>query len=195
MSMIPFMRGYAHITNDLNDNYTKLSNLMHGYKHASIDVSKVYQDLFGYRFDEEEVSVDDILTLDFSNLEIIDKNIFPLLADTLVQTLIYYHIRMKVEHDLVEIFSIQIKEGKVMLLTDIIMKAFNSNQSNSDQEKEKLRNYRVFFTSRKTLLNEFNHFEGNMNIFQPAIDIESSALKREVLSITKKLNEIRNNYT
>ena len=193
--MIPFMRGYAHITNDLNDNYTKLSNLMHGYKHASIDVSKVYQDLFGYRFDEEEVSVDDILTLDFSNLEIIDKNIFPLLADTLVQTLIYYHIRMKVEHDLVEIFSIQIKEGKVMLLTDIIMKAFNSNQSNSDQEKEKLRNYRVFFTSRKTLLNEFNHFEGNMNIFQPAIDIESSALKREVLSITKKLNEIRNNYT
>ena len=38
----------------------------------------------------------------------------------------------------------------------------------------------MFFTSRKTLLNEFNHFEGNMNIFQPAIDITETALQKEV---------------
>jgi len=52
----------------------------------------------------------------------------------------------------------------------------------------------VFFTSKKTLLNEFNYFEGNINIFQPAIDIESSALQREVTSIEAKLAQPRADY-
>ena len=54
-----------------------------------------------------------------------------------------------------------------------------------------MREYRVFFTSRKTLLNEFNHFEGNMNIFQPAIDISKESLKKEMEAIRNKLEEIR----
>ncbi|MFZ2539408.1 MAG: hypothetical protein WAX04_10965 [Oscillospiraceae bacterium] len=58
---------------------------------------------------------------------------------------------------------------------------------------EKLQ-YRVFFTSRKTLLNEFNHFEGNMNIFQPAIDIEDNALQREVYAIHEKLALLRTEF-
>ena len=49
----------------------------------------------------------------------------------------------------------------------------------------------MFFTSRKTLLNEFNHFEGNMNIFQPAIDITEAALQKEVADIESKLIQIR----
>lgn len=57
-----------------------------------------------------------------------------------------------------------------------------------------MRNNRVFFTSRKTLLNEFNHFEGNMNIFQPAIDITETALQREVTAIENKLIELRTEY-
>lgn len=48
----------------------------------------------------------------------------------------------------------------------------------------------MFFTSRKTLLNEFNHFEGNMNIFQPAIDITNEALKKERESIISYLEEL-----
>ena len=52
---------------------------------------------------------------------------------------------------------------------------------------------RVFFTSKKTLLNEFNHFEGNMNIFQPAIDITDNALEREKELINQKLEEIIQN--
>ena len=55
-----------------------------------------------------------------------------------------------------------------------------------------MREFRVFFTSRKTLLNEFNHFEGNMNIFQPAIDITKSALQKEIREIEEKLVEIKN---
>lgn len=54
-----------------------------------------------------------------------------------------------------------------------------------------MREFRVFFTSRKTLLNEFNHFEGNMNIFQPAIDITKSALQKEISEIENKINEIK----
>lgn len=57
-----------------------------------------------------------------------------------------------------------------------------------------MRSNRVFFTSRKTLLNEFNHFEGNMNIFQPAIDITETALQREVTAIENKLIELRTEY-
>ena len=81
-----------------------------------------------------------------------------------------------------------------MLLTDIIRRAFTSPVGATQEEKDELRNNRVFFTSRKTLLNEFNHFEGNMNIFQPAIDIEPLSLQREVTAIDEKLAELRSRY-
>ena len=61
--------------------------------------------------------------------------------------------------------------------------------SNSQRRKEN----RVFFTSRKTLVNEFNHFEGNMNIFQPAIDISKQALDKEVQEIKEKLQQLQEN--
>ena len=61
----------------------------------------------------------------------------------------------------------------------------------TQKQKDEARNNRVFFTSRKTLLNEFNHFEGNMNIFQPAIDITEAALQKEVADIESKLIQLR----
>ena len=64
----------------------------------------------------------------------------------------------------------------------------------TQEEKDKLRNYRVFFTSRKTLLNEFNHFEGNMNIFQPAIDITETTLQKEIADIENTLMQLRMEY-
>ena len=115
----------------------------------------------------------------------------PLLADTLIQTLIYYHTRMKVESELVNIFNIPHTEGQVLLLADIIQKAFRPAVGATQEQKDKARNNRVFFTSRKTLLNEFNHFEGNMNIFQPAIDITEAALQKEVADIESKLMQLR----
>ena len=60
------------------------------------------------------------------------------------------------------------------------MKAFDT--SNLEEK--------VFFLSRKTLINEFNHFEGNMNIFQPAIDISDSSLKKEKEDIVNALNSL-----
>ena len=72
-------------------------------------------------------------------------------------------------------------------LNQTIQRAFPRNRD-IDERNRKLR---VFFTSRKTLLNEFNHFEGNMNIFQPAIDITQAALQKEICDIQTKLIEVR----
>lgn len=188
MAMIPFIRGYAHICLDKNDYYGKLSNIMHGYGTERLDIVPIYKELFGDVFDESEViGVNDILDVDYNNLDIMDKEKYPLLADTLEQTLIYYQLRMKVEKELIDIFDIQVSD--MMMLNQIIQIAFRCQKDNPNFNK--MREFRVFFTSRKTLLNEFNHFEGNMNIFQPAIDITKSALQKEISEIENKINEIK----
>ena len=188
MAMIPFIRGYAHICLDKNDYYGKLSNIMHGYGTERLDIVPIYKELFGDVFDGSEViGVNDILDVDYNNLDIMDKEKYPLLADTLEQTLIYYQLRMKVEKELIDIFDIQVSD--MMMLNQIIQIAFRCQKDNPNFNK--MREFRVFFTSRKTLLNEFNHFEGNMNIFQPAIDITKSALQKEISEIENKINEIK----
>ena len=188
MAMVPFMRGYAHISLDSNDLFGKLSNIMHGYSTGCLDVVPIYKSLFGYDFvNAEIISVEDVLNVDCGALDILEVSQFPLLADTLEQTLIYYHLRMKVEKELVDAFNIPI--AGMETLNQIIQKAFKCRKTDADFEQK--RNFRVFFTSRKTLLNEFNHFEGNMNIFQPAIDIKRAALQMEIDGIESKLAEVR----
>ncbi len=46
--------------------------------------------------------------------------------------------------------------------------------------------------SKKTLLNEFNHFETNFDLFQPAIDISEASLakeKKEILDFIDTFNK------
>ena len=65
MSMIPFLRGYIHISKNPEDNYSTLSNIMHGYNNAGVDIAKIYNNSFGDIFSEPEfISVDDVLNLD-----------------------------------------------------------------------------------------------------------------------------------
>ena len=194
LSMIPFMRGYAHISLDPNDYYGRLSEVMHGYGTATIDLIPIYKELFGWDFTgSEEVSAADILSLDCDNLDFFDKEHYPLLADTLAQTLIYYYLRMTVERKLMDIFNISVRPGEILMLSQIIQKAFRCNVTDADFEVK--RADRVFFASRKTLLNEFNHFEGNINIFQPAIDITAARLQKEIIDIKARLTEIETRYT
>ncbi|MGN8799137.1 AAA family ATPase [Candidatus Merdisoma sp. HCP28S3_D10] len=189
MAMIPFIRGYAHICLDPEDYYGKLSGIMHGYGTESLDIIPIYNKLFGNVFEGSEIiGVTDVLGIDCNNLDMLDRVRFPLLADTLEQTLVYYHLRMKVEKELVDIFNLH--PNDMTMLNQIIQQAFRCQKT--DLNYERMREFRVFFTSRKTLLNEFNHFEGNMNIFQPAIDITKSALRKEIAEIEAKLIEIRN---
>ena len=187
MSMIPFMRGYAHISLDQDDDFGTLSNIMHGYLQGSVDAALMYKKMFGYDFGASEiVSVDNVLNLNCEQLDILNENEYPLLANTLKQTLIYYHLRMLVEKQLVDLFNLDVTDE---MLSQIIQKAFRCHAE--DQDFEIKRRFRVFFTSRKTLLNEFNHFEGNMNIFQPAIDITYPALQKEINDILNKLEEVK----
>ena len=94
---------------------------------------------------------------------------------------------MLVEKTLVDHFHLSIRGDKQ--LTDIINMAF-PRQATTNPNSQRIKENRVFFTSRKTLVNEFNHFEGNMNIFQPAIDISKQALDKEVQAIKEKLQQL-----
>ena len=188
MSMIPFMRGYANILPKGNDIYCKLSELMHGYTNASENVSVMYEKLFNYHFEDMDVSTMDVIEQDCSALSIMSSNKYPLLAETLRQTLIYYHLRMLVEKTLVDHFNLTLRKDDQ--LTQIINKAFPMQACANVEENKKRKENRVFFLSRKTLVNEFNHFEGNMNIFQPAIDISKQALDKEVRAIKERLEQL-----
>lgn len=174
ISMIPFMRGYANIINDvtLTD---RLTQLMHGYKNEKVDIAKAYIELFGNKDgkipDSYEVSVPDILARTVDGVNILDNTQYPLLDKTLHHSFTYLFLRLLVEKKLVEKFSIDTNQHKQ--LGQIISVAYPD-----ENDINQIRN-RIQLTSKKTLINEFNHFEGNLSIFQPAIDITDHALGKE----------------
>ena len=168
ISMIPFMRGYAHLLFE-KELYTNLTELMHGYKTGVIDVAKAYSDLFDSHPElpsSYEISVPDILSKNIDGVDILDSNEYPLLNRTLQHSLMYLCLRLRVEKELVSKFSI--------------------NTDHMDQVRARIR-----LTSKKTLINEFNHFEGNLSIFQPAIDITDDALRREKDDIMAFIRELQ----
>lgn len=189
MSMIPFMRGYAQLICSKTDWSGRISGIMHGYERNKRSVSYIYKCLFKHEFKKCVISTLDIVNFDINyEADILNPEYYPLLNDTLKQTLIYFHLRMKVEHLLVKRFGRNIiGNGK---LEDLIQKAFSENKNDTKEiQLQKVKN-KVFFMSRKTLLNEFNHFEGNMNIFQPAIDISMTELQVEAQEIMSRLNAL-----
>ncbi|MGL4363280.1 MAG: AAA family ATPase [Cellulosilyticaceae bacterium] len=201
MSMIPFMRGYANIIGNKLV-YKELCKVMHGYESKYVDIGRIYNTLFNnntesddIKFENIKVTIEDILNIDLENSEIIDSSMYPLLNKSLYHTLNYLFLRLKVERELCLLENNKVlnliqekKERRGNKYTgettqNIIDAVFPRTDSAKIKE-------RVFFTSRKTLLNEFNHFEGNMNIFQPAIDITDKALLNEKTSILEMLERI-----
>ena len=174
ISMIPFMRGYAIIFNKATES-EKLSQLMHGYKTEKIDVAKIYTALFGNGNgiipSIYEITVDDILSKTVDAVHILDNAEYPLLDKTLRHSFTYLFLRLMVEKALVQKFNINTNEKKK--LGQIISAAYPD-----ENDITQIRN-RIRLTSQKTLINEFNHFEGNLSIFQPAIDITNQALGKE----------------
>lgn len=182
ISLVPFMRGYAQF---IGDQVVKneLTKIMHGYNTDTVELTNIYSTLFGVEMvflDVYQLSVNDILSISLDTLCILNQEHYPLLNRVLKHSFIYLYLRLSVEKVLVDKYRINTE--RYQLLGDIIMQAFRepTNQSR-----------RIFFMSKKTLLNEFNHFEGNMNIFQPAIDISNTNLQREQTSILELLEEIR----
>lgn len=189
ISLIPFMRGYSTIINNKTIK-EQLTHLMHGYKTDTVDIAKCYIDLFKNKDDiipnSYLVSVNDILTKSFDGQEIVNMEKYPLLNRTLVHSFTYLFLRLLIEKKLVTKYNIDTEsKGGAKQLGQIISKAFPENSSNSDDM-----NNRVFLTTKKTLLNEFNHFEGNMSIFQPAIDITDHILEKEKIDILEFINEL-----
>ena len=188
-SLIPFMRGYSTIIND-NDIKENLTQLMHGYKTNTVDIAECYIKLFGNKNNiipnNYKVNVDDILNKTVDGKEIVDKEKYPLLNRTLVHSFTYLFLRLLIEKKLVSKYNIDTEsKSGARQLGQIISKAFPENSKNSDDIKN-----RVFLTTKKTLLNEFNHFEGNMSIFQPAIDITDHMLGKEKTDILAFVNSL-----
>ena len=107
---------------------------------------------------------------------------YPTLDKTLHHSFTYLVLRLLVEKTLVEKFDINTDENNK--LGAIIDKAFP--RTDVDNMRKRIR-----LTSKKTLLNEFNHFEGNLSIFQPAIDITNKALSEEKAAIISLMDTIK----
>jgi energy-coupling factor transporter ATP-binding protein EcfA2/predicted nucleic acid-binding Zn ribbon protein len=182
ISVVPFLRGCCHIFNRPEER-DLLSKLMHGYETETINLTKIYNSIIGPGVIKNQhiVAAQDILKLKIDNPEPISPIKYPLLHKTMTHTFTYLFLRLNVENVLVSKYKID--TSKHYMLTHIISNAFKGS------EPEAISN-RVFFMSRKTLLNEFNHFEIDMNIFQPAIDITNQALIKEKEQIMKKLVEL-----
>ena len=182
ISLIPFMRGYCQLVNNL-DYKNRLTKLMHGYENISDNITELYNTIFSSSIIKNQfvVNAQDIVNYDIEHLDIIKKDNYPILSKTLMHTFTYLYLRLSVEKKLVEKYSVNTK--KYEMLSDIIIEAFKG------KTKEDLKN-RAFFLSRKTLLNEFNHFEMDMNIFQPAIDITNKALKKEKDEILLRIGKL-----
>jgi hypothetical protein len=183
--MIPFMRGYANIINKeiLTD---QLTQVMHGYKDQKVDIAQAYIELFGDGNgvipNTYEVSVSDILSKTVDGVNILDNTQYPLLDKTLRHSFTYLFLRLLVEKRLVEKFNIDTSQHKQ--LGQIISVAYPN-----ETDITEIRN-RIRLTSKKTLINEFNHFEGNLSIFQPAIDITDQALGKERTDVVTFINNI-----
>ena len=191
MAMIPFMRGYANICNN-KAVYDELTKVMHGYMAEAVDIAPIYHELFDTIDDKGQVescNIGDALIVDVEkivkcdeNKEIVEEENYCLLNRTLKHTLTYLKLRLTVEQALINKFDID--TSSPLQLGQIIDKAF-------PEDTDRNIKMRVRLTSKKTLINEFNHFEGNLSIFQPAIDITDCALlkeKNEILGIVDEIN-------
>lgn len=171
VSITPFLRGCAQVFN-MHEEKNNLTKVMHGYQTEKVNLSDIYRKIIGDGVIEGsyEVSADDITKLNCDNPIAIKKENYPLLHKTLIHTFTYLFLRLNTEKNLVSKFDVNTKNFD--MLSNIITAAFPGSDEASVKN-------RVFFLSRKTLLNEFNHFEMDMNIFQPAIDITNQALTNE----------------
>ncbi|MDN4719379.1 hypothetical protein QYZ43_20085 [Vibrio parahaemolyticus] len=182
ISLVPFMRGFCQIRG-LSEQKNSLTQLMHGYCNEKVNVSEIYEKLFSDKVlsATHKMSAQEVINWDYTKFSPLKSECYPLLAKTLRHTLTYLYLRLNVEKVLVDKYTVNTKKND--MLSNIIFASFKGNDSKKIQ-------HRVFFMSKKTLLNEFNHFEMDMNIFQPAIDITDKALNNEREQILKRLKEL-----
>lgn len=182
LSLIPFMRSYSNIL--LNKNlYKRLCKLMHGYESDKVDINEIFKELFDVDLlqSKYEINIEDILKTDIDD-EIIDKIKYPLLNRTLYHNLNYLILRLLVEYTLYKTDTNKMNWIEYPTLHNMI--------------EEYLKNdieYKNELLSKKTLLNEFNHFEYDMCLFMPSLDISNTKLKDESERIINICDDITTN--
>lgn len=183
LSLIPFMRSYFNLLPQQEEHYKRICKLMHGYESQIIDINSEYQVCFGEKVLDSNynVSVDDILETEIVD-EIVDKEKYPVLNRTLYHTLNYLKLRLMVENTLYNTDINKIEKNKTYQLHQIINIYLKNNYG-----------LKANLISKKTLLNEFNHFEYDMCLFMPSLDISNNKLNEEKNSIIKICNEIKTN--
>lgn len=182
LSLIPFMRSYSNLLLS-DDLYKKLCKLMHGYENDKVDINEIFKKLFDVDLlqSQYEINVQDILEIDIKD-EIIDKTKYPILNRTLYHNLNYLKLRLLVEYTLYSTDTNKMDWTKYPTLHSIIEKYL--------KDKKEFKNKLL---SKKTLLNEFNHFEYDMCLFMPSLDISDNKLKEEKDSIITICEEISKN--
>jgi energy-coupling factor transporter ATP-binding protein EcfA2 len=180
ISALSFTRSLAKLNG--NDLYEDLCKLMHYYNTKKIDIATAFKITLNSKntLDPLELSAKDIAELPLNNDEILNPVDFPLMNRTLKNLYAYIILRLKVEKALIgHFYKKEIREDEVLLLSDIIL----GSGLEDDQQR--------FLMTRKTLLNEFNHFEFNMSIFHPAIDIKEKELTKEANMILEMLPKLK----
>ena len=169
VSIIPFLRSYTNIIPLEKKHYKRLCKLMHGYINEKINVNEEYLECFGKNIKPEGyfISTSDILSMTFTD-EIIDKEKYPLLNRTLYHIANYLQLRLLVENTLYNLDTSKIDISKNIQLNNIILTYLDDDTTHKTE-----------LMSKKTLLNEFNHFEYDMCLFLPALDISNQKLNEE----------------
>ncbi|MDR3128507.1 MAG: hypothetical protein LBT99_04225 [Bifidobacteriaceae bacterium] len=187
MSAIPFMRDWAKIINK-NCIYKNLSSIMHAYSKEEINIKEFYKDLFNKSLPSSDyiISSENILSTEICD-QIVNKKTNPLLNRTLIHNLQYLQLRLLVENTLYNLDTKKINANAKPTLYNII-------DTYLPKENYKTIKYRTKLLSKKTLLNDFNHFDDNLNFFLPSLDISNEALTRERKEIERICEEIKENY-
>lgn len=182
LSLIPFMRSYLNLLPEKEVHYKNLCKLMHGYENEIIDINSEYKECFGIKVLESNfnVTIYNILQCEIDR-EIVDKDEYPILNRTLYHTLNYLKLRLLVENTLYNTDTTKLDKSRNYQLHDII----NIYLKDDYTLKAKL-------IAKKTLLNEFNHFEYDMCLFMPSLDISDNKLHEEKDNIISICTEIQN---
>ena len=208
ISMVPFIRGIAKMYG-YEKSWDRLSQIMHGSFNRRVNVSSAYRKMIlrtykSEMYPDKPKSIGYIPSRDFQLTadklmeyvkqwyddgcrDILNPSKYSLLNHTLKHTISYLYLRMHSEKVLCSRFGI---DGSRMQFGEICRKAMKEASAMYPSAVKEIEEWKAGLLSKKSLVNEFNHYEGSLNIFQPAIDISDETLANEFKSIEEILKDI-----
>ena len=208
ISMVPFIRGIAKMYG-YEKSWDRLSQIMHGSFNRRVNVSSAYRKMIlrtykSEMYPDKPKSIGYIPSRDFQLTadklmeyvkqwyddgcrDILNPSKYSLLNHALKHTISYLYLRMHSEKVLCSRFGV---DGSKMQFGEICRKAMKEASAMYPSAVKEIEEWKAGLLSKKSLVNEFNHYEGSLNIFQPAIDISDETLANEFKSIEEILKDI-----